>query len=105
MEILQDRTAKSSEYYSRYNGTFYYYNTLDNKYQHETTKWLSHDNKVTKYVVKKDDTYDSIALYFYNNPTYYWIICDFNRILDPIEAPTPGTLLYIPILGAGLEYE
>ena len=30
MDVLTDRTIKSSDYYSRYNGLSYYYNHLDN---------------------------------------------------------------------------
>ena len=32
--------TKSSNYYSRYNGLKYYYNTLDDKYQLATRQWL-----------------------------------------------------------------
>lgn len=105
MDILTNKTAKTSNYFSRYNGLYYYYNKLDKKNQLENVKWLSHNMKYSTYITKKDDTYDSIALDKYNNPTYYWIICDFNRILDPIIPPKEGTILYIPDLGSGLEYE
>ena len=46
-----------------------------------------------------------IALWFYNNPTYYWVICDFNRILDPLKKPEIGTVLYIPTMGNKFKYE
>lgn len=105
MDILTNKTAKTSEYFSRYNGLSYFYNKLDNKEQLENTKWLSHEMDYSVYQVKDGDTYDSIALLHYNNPTYYWIICDFNRILDPLKRPEPGRLLYLPIIGTGLQYE
>lgn len=108
MNVLTNKTVKTSKYYSRYNGFYYYYNHLDNKYQLETRPWLkqfSDTSKVNVYTVKEKDTYDSIALEFYNNPTYYWIICDYNRILDPFTPPKAGTILYLPSLNAGLEYE
>lgn len=105
MEILTNKTIKSSNYYSRYNGFYYYYNKLDNKNQMGTSKWLNQDNSNQQYVVKPGDTYDSIALYFYNNPTYYWIICDYNRILDSMVPPTAGDILYIPTLGTNFRYE
>ena len=89
MDVLTDRTIKSSDYYSRYNGLSYYYN----------------HSRVTKYVVQEKDTYDLIALKYYNNPTYYWIICDYNRVRDPFIEPTPGTTLELPSLNAGLEFE
>ena len=105
MDILTNKTAKTSDYYSRYNGFYYYYNKIDNKNQMSTSKWLSHNNTYQTYLVQKGDTYDSIALWFYNNPTYYWVICDFNRILDPLKPPKVGSTLYIPTLGTGFKYE
>jgi len=105
MDILTNKTIKTSNYYSRYNGFNYYYNKLDKKNQMQTSKWLSQDNSYQTYKVKEGDSYDSIALWFYNNPTYYWIICDFNRILDSFIPPTPGDILYIPTLGTNFKYE
>ena len=108
MNVLTSKTAKTSNYYSRYNGLFYYYNHLDDKYQLETRHWLKEFvdlSKVTSYTVKEKDTWDTIALEFYNNPTYYWIICDYNRITNPFVNPKPGTILYLPSLNAGLEFE
>ena len=100
--------VKTSNFYSRYNGFTYYYNELDDKYQLETRKWLKEledESRVTVYKVKKDDTYDSIALEFYNNPTMYWIICDYNRIIDPLKPLKEGDILYIPSMHGGLEFE
>lgn len=54
----------------------------------------------TSYVVKKNDTYDSISLAFYNTPLYFWAICDFNGINDPFVAPLEGASLNIPILSS-----
>lgn len=105
MDILTNKTAKTSNYFSRYNGLYYYYNTLDNKYQLSTKAWLKQDNTFTEYRVKEGDTYDSIALEHYNNPTYYWVICDFNHIVDPFVEPKKGTLLYLPTLGKDLTFE
>ena len=105
---LVNKYTKSSNYYSRYNGLNYFYNENDNKYVLETRHWLKQFadySKITVYEVKEKDTYDSIALEFYNNPTYYWIVCDYNRILDPIKPPKKGTILNIPSLNAGLEFE
>lgn len=108
MNVLTNRAIKSSKYYSRYNGLSYYYNNLDDKYQLETRHWLKEFvdiSKIQTYIVKEKDTYDTIALEFYNNPTYYWVICDYNRIIDPFTPPKAGTVLYLPSLNAGLEFE
>lgn len=107
MNVLVNRQVKSTPYFSRYNGINYYFNTNDEKYQLATRQWLKpldDTSSVITHVVKKNDTYDNLALRYYNNPTYYWIICDFNRIIDPLKEPTPGDVLYIPSINAGLEF-
>ena len=132
MDVLTNRTIKSSDFFSRYNGFAYYYNKLSEKkvkikdsngndvidsytvqpsYQKEckynmsTSSWLKETDEYEAYTVKEGDTYDSIALAKYNNPTYYWIICDFNRIVDPFIEPKPGDILYLPSRGKDLEFE
>ena len=107
MNVLTNRTVKSTPYFSRYNGLNYYYNNNDDKYQLETRQWLaqlSDSAAVTTHIVKKGETYDWLALKYYNNPTYYWIICDYNRIIDPLKNPKAGDVLYIPALNAGLQF-
>ena len=42
------------------------------------------------------DTLDSLALKYYNNPTYFWVIADFNKIQDPYEELNEGDILKIP---------
>ena len=105
MNILTNKTAKTGDYFSRYNGFYYYYNKLDNKYQLSTKAWLDDVDSHEKYIVQEGDTYDLIALKFYNNPTYYWIICDYNHIVDPFRKLEVGTVLYIPTLGNSLKFK
>lgn len=105
MDILTNKTAKTSNFYSRYNGFYYYYNKLDKTNQMSTSAWLKENNTYETYKVKDGDTYDSISLQYYNNPTYYWIICDFNRIIDPFVRPKAGDILYIPTRGKNLAFE
>ena len=132
MDVLTNRTIKSSDFFSRYNGFAYYYNKLsekkvkikdsngndvidsytgqpsyqkEGKYNMSTSSWLKETDEYEAYTVKEGDTYDSIALAKYNNPTYYWIICDFNRIVDPFIEPKPGDILYLPSRGKDLEFE
>lgn len=100
MEVLTDKSYKSYERLSRYSSFPYYYNRNDNKYIYGTTGQLDDTTPSSSYIVKQNDTYDSIALDFYNNPTYYWVICDFNRIQDPFENPAEGTLLRIPVFSS-----
>lgn len=46
--------------------------------------------------IESGDTLDNIALYYYGNPTYYWMIADFNGILDPFMPLVVGTTIKIP---------
>ena len=132
MNVLTNKTIKTSDFFSRYNGFAYYYNKLsekkvkikdsngkyivdpstgetlyqkEGKYNMSTSSWLKDTDEYEAYTVKEGDTYDSIALKKYNNPTYYWIICDFNRVIDPFVEPKPGDILYLPSRGKDLEFE
>jgi nucleoid-associated protein YgaU len=44
----------------------------------------------------RGDTLDTLALYYYNNPTYFWVIADFNRIQDPYADLVVDSVLRIP---------
>ena len=98
MDILKDKRYKDYNRLSRYGNFPCYYNTLDRKYLTGTTANLKDTSSYTIYIVKPNDSYDSIALRFYNNPTYYWVICDFNRIQNPFVKPAEGSRIKIPTL-------
>ena len=98
MDVLKDKSYVKYNRLSRYLNFPYYYNTLDNKYVGGTTKYLADDTPYTLRKIGRDDTYDSLALEYYNNPTYYWIICSYNHIQDPFKKPTAGTYLRIPTI-------
>lgn len=100
MEVLTNKSYKDYNYVSRYSPSPYYYHILDDKYITGTAKQLSDKTVCFEYIVKRNDTYDKIALRYYNNPTFYWIICSFNRIADPFENPKPGSRLKIPSISA-----
>ena len=42
------------------------------------TEYVSH-------IVKSNDTLNSLALKYYNNPTFWWVIAYFNDIQDPFK--------------------
>lgn len=81
---------------------FYYYN--DSKYCYGTTAQLKNNTNYINYIVQVGDTFDTLALKFYNNPTYYWIICDFNRIQDPFSTLKEGATIKIPTF-SDIEYD
>ena len=96
MDILKDKNYKQFDYTCRYSGVPYYYNKEDKKYIFGLGTNLKKDSAYVLHQVKETDTLDYLALKYYNNPTYYWIICDFNRIQNPFDKPIVGTHLMIP---------
>lgn len=97
MSKIVNKAYKDYKKISRYSVFPYYYNRLDDKYIYGLTSHLQTNNiKYVNHYVKQDETLDSIALYYYNNPTYYWVIADFNKIQDPYEKLEIGTILKIP---------
>ena len=82
MDVLKNRNYKDFDYTCRYSGVPYYYHTLDEKYIFGLTSNLSKNTSYTLHNVKDTDTLDGLALKYYNNPTFYWIIAYFNDIQD-----------------------
>lgn len=97
MDILTNKQYKSYDRISRYALVPIYFNRLDNRYMMGTVTKLV-DSKYKMYKVQENDTYDSLALDYYNNPTLYWVICNVNGVFDPFTPPTPGEYIKIPIL-------
>ena len=104
MDKLIDKSYKKYSRLSRYSTFPYYYDTSCNKYLYGTMSHLDSTTPFTSYVVKKNDTYDSISLAFYNTPLYFWVICDFNNVNDPFSIPEEGSSINIPILSS-IEFE
>lgn len=104
MDILTDKSYRDYDYISRYASFPYYYNREDNKYIYGITSQLKSTIPYILHKVAVNDTYDSIALAYYNSPTFFWIICDFNKIQDPFTDPVVGEYLKIPNI-SGLSFE
>lgn len=98
MDVLTNKAFKTYLRLSRYSNYPYYYNTLDDKYIYGITSNLSDSTPYSIHTVAQNDTFDSLALKYYNNPTYFWIIADYNRYNDPYVRPLIGTKLKIPSL-------
>ena len=96
MARLINQTYRKYDKICRYASFPYYYDTKTDKYVYGTTTYLDTNVPYSTYVVKKGDTLDKIALYFYNNPTMYWVVCSFNKIQDPYKELTVGMELRIP---------
>ena len=97
METLINKKYKNYDRVSRYQVFPTYFHRIDNKHIYGLTSHLITEG--TNYVshkVKQGDTLDTLALYYYNNPTYFWVIADFNRIRDPYEDLEIGRILKVP---------
>ena len=90
MDVLTDKSYKQYSKLSRYSAFPYYYHSKDDKYIYGKTAYLKDDTVYSLYQIKRGDTFDSLALYFYNNPTLYWIICSFNHIQNPFTELKEG---------------
>lgn len=104
MDSLKDKAIKDYNYTSRYGPFPYFYNVNDNKYVYGITSWLSLDCSRTTHTVEDTDTLDGLALKYYGRPDLYWVIADFNRIVDPyINLYDNFNFIYIPDL-SGVRY-
>lgn len=99
-DILTNKSYKTYNYVSRYASFPTYYHTLDKTYVYGTTGQLSKNVSYVSHIVKKGDTLDSLSLFYYNSPLYYWVIADFNDIQDTIEPLNAGDNLRIPTLSS-----
>lgn len=81
-DVLKDKNYATFDYTCRYSGIPYYYQTQDNKYFYGLGSNLSKQTAYITHEIKVTDTLDYLALKYYNNPTYYWVIAYFNDIQD-----------------------
>lgn len=97
MKVLTNKTITAYDYSSRYNTVPYYYHTIDNKYVRGLAKAVVGPFEYSIHMIKETDTLDNLALYYYGDPSKYWILAEVNGILDPFM-PLKGNynFLYIP---------
>lgn len=99
-DVLTSRAFKSSNGLSRYSNFPYYYHTVDNKFIYGFSDRINENISYVMHTVKNGESLDSIALYYYNNPTYYWMLCDFNHFDDPFIDLKEGQRIKIPTFSA-----
>lgn len=100
MDVLKNKAYRSYDKLSRYSSFPFYFNMLDNKYVYGIVSQLNDSTPYISHAVKLDETFDDIALEYYGNPTYYWIITDFNRVQDPYSELKEGQIIKIPVLSS-----
>ena len=85
MDTLTNKMYTTFNYLSRYSGIPYYYDTLQDRKIYGIGTNLINSTEYVTHVLKSNDTLDSLALKYYNNPTFWWIIAYFNDIQDPFK--------------------
>ena len=83
MDKLTNKQSAVFDYQSRYAGVPFYYDTVKKRETPGLTYQINFENDYFIHKVKADDTLDKLALVYYNNPTFWWLIAYFNKINDP----------------------
>ena len=83
MNKLTNKQSNTFDYISRYSGIPFYLDTATGREVMGICKQVNFDTPYTLHKLSTDDTLDSLALTYYNNPTYWWAIAFFNKINDP----------------------
>lgn len=74
MEVLKNKKYAKFDYTSRYISRPYYYHSLEDREFFGIGKNLSKDTAWVAHKVEQADNLDALALKYYNNPTFWWII-------------------------------
>lgn len=82
MDTLKNKKYTTFDYISRYAGTPYYYHSVDHKEIMGIGKNMIKNAPCVSHKVVSSDTLDKLALTYYNNPTYWWVIAYYNDIQD-----------------------
>ena len=82
MDTLKNKNYESFDYLSRYNGIPYYFDTIQGREIYGIGTNMKNNTEFVTHVDKNGDTLHSLALKYYNNPTFWWVIAYFNDIQD-----------------------
>ena len=85
IDTLTNKTYAKFDYLSRYTSIPYYFDTLTGKEVYGIGTNLLNSTEFVTHKVKNTDTLNSLALKYYNDPTLWWIIANFNDIQDPFK--------------------
>jgi hypothetical protein len=101
MNKLTNARASTFDYKSRYTGVYYYYDEAAGKDIYGIGHQIRFDTPYALHKVRGSDTLDKLALTYYNNPSYWWVIAYFNKINDPfISLPLKYKTLKIPAISS-----
>lgn len=82
MDVLKNKKYAQYDYISRYTGVPYYFHSTDQKEIYGIGKNMLKDVSWVAHKVTPTDTLDKLALKYYNNPSYWWVIAYFNDLQD-----------------------
>ena len=82
MDILKNKQYISYDYTSRYQQVPIYYNSNDDRWMSGLGSNVFKNNNWVAHKVTQEDTLDKLALKYFGNPTYFWVIAYYNDIQD-----------------------
>ena len=85
MDTLKNKIYASYDYLSRYTNVPYYYDSLSDREVYGIGTNMKTDTEYVTHKVRSNDTLHSLALKYYNNPTFWWVIAYFNNIQDSFK--------------------
>lgn len=85
MDTLKNKVYTKFDYLSRYTNVPHYYDTIGNREVFGIGTNLKNNTEFVTHKIKSNDTLNSLALKYYNNPTFWWVIAYFNDIQDPFK--------------------
>lgn len=101
MEKLTNKRYNNFEYTCRYTTVPYYYDTEKQDTIYGIGAQMNPNTAFVSHKVIPEDTLDSLALTYYNNPTYWWVIAYFNKITDPfIQLSLKFSVIKIPSISS-----
>lgn len=101
MEKLTNKRYNTFDYTCRYTTVPYFYDTETQSDVYGIGTQMSSQTTFVSHKVCPEDTLDALALTYYNNPTYWWVIAYFNQITDPfIALSSKFSILKIPSISS-----
>lgn len=85
MDTLKDKNYETFDYLSRYTGVPYYFDTICGREIYGIGTNMKNNTEFVTHVIKNSDTLHSLALKYYNNPTFWWVIAYYNDIQDSFK--------------------
>ena len=82
MDTLKNKKYEAYDYTSRYTHVPFYYDTLGEREVYGIGSNMKKNISFVSHKVQEEDTLDYLALKYYNNPSFWWIIAYFNDIQD-----------------------